>query len=107
SGGLGPLDDAAKGFRVVHREVGEHLPVQRDVRLAEAGDEAGVRGPVEARGRVDSGDPELAELPLTLAAVPVLVLEALLDGVLRNGVDVLATAPVAFRHPEDLAAAAT
>jgi hypothetical protein len=91
----------------VDREVGEDLPVQGDVGLLEPRDEARVGRPVLAGGGVDPGDPEPAELALAGAAVAVGVLEALLDGVLGNGVDVATAAPVTFRLLQELAATAT
>src|SRR5438132_1559702 len=54
----GALDDRGKRLRVDDRDVREHLAVQRDLRLLQAGDEARVGDAVQARSRVDTGDPQ-------------------------------------------------
>src|SRR5829696_7083140 len=58
SGAAGDLDDAAEGRGIADRDVGEGLAVQVHVGLLQAG------------GRVDPGDPQLAHVALALLAVP-------------------------------------
>src|SRR5919202_1964945 len=102
--GLGLLRDRAERGRVAYGEVGEHLPVELDVRLPAAGDELVVREAVRARARVDALDPQAAEDALAVLAVPVRVDERVLDLLLRVAVRGLLQPPVAFRLLEDLAA---
>ena len=93
----------AEGGRIADREVGEHLPVELDLRLAAAGDELVVREPVLARGRVDADDPEAAHRPLPVLAVAVGVDERVLDLLLGARVGLGLEAPVALGLLEDLA----
>src|SRR5919198_6655059 len=102
--GLRLRRDRAEGGRVVHGQVGEHLPVERDVRLPQAGDELVVRETVRARRRVDPDDPEPAEGALPVLPVAVGVDERVIDLLLRVAVARLLEPPVALRLLEDLAA---
>src|SRR5947209_7950431 len=67
---LRDFDEFAKRRGIAHREVCEHLAVDRHTCGGEAADELVVRHAVLARGSVDPGDPEGAELPLAVLAVP-------------------------------------
>src|SRR5439155_14509471 len=89
--------------RVADREVGEQFPVHLDVRALEAGDERAVREAVDARGRVDAGDPQPPEVPLARAPVLEGVLTAALHGLEGALVELAATAVVALGGLEDLA----
>src|SRR6185503_18408504 len=68
-----------EGLGVVERQRRQHLAVDLDRRGLQPGHEPAVRQPVRARGRVDADDPEAAELPLLLLAVPVGIGETALD----------------------------
>ena len=92
--GLHLVDDAAEGSRVVDGHVGQHLAVDVDLGLLQAGHELAV-GDAAGRGRgVDAGDPELAEDALAGAAVTVGVLAGLHHRLLGDAEDVLAAAAV-------------
>ena len=68
-GASGDLGDPAEGRGVADGEVGEDLAVEVDVGLPEAGDEPAVGDPVQAGGRVDPDDPQLAHVALALLPV--------------------------------------
>src|SRR6266511_3578479 len=68
------LDDRGERRLVGHREVSEDLAVHLHAGQLQALDEPVVRHPVGAGGRVDPGDPQLAEVALAVAPVPVGVL---------------------------------
>src|SRR3990172_2185737 len=59
--------------RVAHGEIGQHLAVDLHPRPLETGHEPGVRQLVQARRRVDPGNPQAPELALLLPAVTVRV----------------------------------
>src|SRR5690606_5661686 len=69
------LGERGEGGGVVHREVRENLAVHLDTSGLEALDEAVVGDAVLTGRRVDTGDPELAEVTLASPAVPVGVVE--------------------------------
>ena len=54
---------------MIHRQVGQNLAVEVDVRLLQAADELGVGHAVHAGSRVDTGDPKLTEVTLFKLAV--------------------------------------
>src|SRR6188474_2048180 len=75
--------DGGEGGRVVDRDVGEHLSVELDVRLAHAKEELVVGEPLFPRGRVDADDPKPAEHALLVLPVTVGVDVGLHDLLLR------------------------
>src|SRR5690349_23402419 len=68
AGGIGK---SAEGLGVAHGDVGQHLAVELDPGQLEAVDEGAVVHAVLARGGVDAGDPQAAEVALAVAAVAV------------------------------------
>src|SRR6188768_3323055 len=94
--GLHLFDDAAESSGVVDGEIGQHLAVNVDLRLLEAGHELAVAHAELARRRVDTGDPELAENALAGAAVAVGVLPGLHHRLLGDAEDILAAAAIAL-----------
>src|SRR5688572_9616556 len=99
---LRDLGQLAERVRVADREVGEHLPVDLDPALLEAGDEPAVAQAVDPGRRVDPGDPESAELRLLLPPVAVGVPHAALDGLLGGLVQLAPAAPGALGGLHDL-----
>src|SRR5262249_1978355 len=91
---------------VVHRDVGQHLAVDRDVRLLEAVHQAAVGQAELARTGVDADDPQRAELALALLAADVRVLVGLRDGLLRDAEYLAAGVVVALRLGDDFLVAA-
>src|SRR6186997_268991 len=73
------LDQRGEGRRLAHREVGEHLAIDVDLRGLQTGHEPRVAHLVLATGRVDADDPQAAELALLRAAVAVGVPERVLN----------------------------
>src|SRR5436305_8825580 len=69
---------------VAHGEIGEHLAVERVAGGFQSGDELRIRKAVLARGGVDAGDPEFAEITFAIFAAGVGGVERLLDRLLRN-----------------------
>src|SRR6266536_4578315 len=102
--GLRLLGDRAERLRIVYGELRQHLAVERDLGLAKAGHELGVRELVLPRGGVDADDPQPPERPLLVLAVTVGVVERMLDLFLRVAVRGLLQPPVALRLAENLAA---
>ena len=78
-GGLGLVDQGLERRRLPHRQVGHDLAVDLDPGLEDAVHELRVGETVLASRRVDALDPEATERALLVAAIPVGVLEALLD----------------------------
>ena len=72
-------------FRLVHREIGQHLAVQHDSFGVEFADELRIGHPVGADTGVDTGDPQRTERPLLELAVRIGELQPLFDRVFRNG----------------------
>src|SRR5207244_1315149 len=91
-------------LRIAHRELGQHLSVELDVRRLAAGDELVVRHPVRARRGIDAHDPEPPERPFLRLAVTVRVDEGMLDLLLGVPVGRVLEPPVALRLRQDLAA---
>jgi hypothetical protein len=85
----------------VHRDVGQDLPVEVDVRKLEGVDELAVGQAFRADRSVNALDPESAEVPLLNLAVAVGVLACLFDCLAGDTDRVLATAVIALRIVED------
>src|SRR5581483_10390210 len=103
-GGLRLRRDRAERLRVADREVSEHLPVELDAGLRTPVHELVVRQPVRAGGRVDTRDPEPAEVPLLDLPVAIGVDERPIHLLLRIAVVGALPAPVPLRLLEDAAA---
>jgi hypothetical protein len=95
-GRLRLLGDCGEGFRIGHGQIGQHLPVQRNLRLPAAGDELVVREPVLPGRGVDPQDPEPAELALAVLPIAVGVGKRVLDLLFRLAVARVLEAPVAL-----------
>src|SRR5581483_6668791 len=95
--------DLREGGRIGHREIGQHLAVELDVRLSAAGDELVVGEPFLSRRGVDPDDPEAPEVALPVLPVTVRVDERVLDLLLRPPVGLALEPPVALGLLEDLA----
>src|SRR5947208_6768412 len=100
----GLLGNLAEGGRVAHREIGEHLPVERDLGLAQPGNALVVREPLAPCRRVDPHDPEPPERALLVLAVAVRVGQRVIELLLRALVARMLLAPVAAGLLEHLAA---
>src|SRR4051812_10376328 len=87
---------------VHHREIGEDLAVDVDLRALQPGHERAVGHAELAHRGVDARDPQRAEGALLLAAVAVGVLPRLHHRLLGDAVDVLAAAAEPLRLLEDL-----
>src|SRR5580700_1344529 len=61
---FGGREQLREGGPVVDGEFGQRLAVNHDAALLEAGDQTRIRQTLGARGRVDAGDPERAEVAL-------------------------------------------
>src|ERR687891_3009346 len=99
---LRDLGQLAERVGVADGEVGEHLPVDLDSALPEAGDQPAVAQAVDPGRRVDPGDPERAELGLLLPAVAVRVPHAALHGLLGGLVQLAPAAPGTLGGLHDL-----
>ena len=98
----GFLDQRLEGVGLAHREIGEHLAVDLDARLVQAGDEPAI-GQAEGAGRrIDPLDPQGAEIALALAAVAIGILAGLLDRLHGGAKHVLAPAIIALGLLDDL-----
>ena len=72
---LSDLHQLRETGAVLHGDVGQHLAVDGDIGLLQTGNEAAVRQPVLAAGRIDAGDPQLAELPGARTAIPIRIIQ--------------------------------
>src|SRR5262245_15885488 len=99
-GGL--LRDRGECRRLAHSKVREDLAVDLDTGLVQAVDEAAVRRAVEPGRRVDARNPQLAEVALALAPVPVGIVEREQHGLVRPPEHTMPLALVARRHRDDL-----
>src|SRR3954449_246370 len=93
--------DGAERFGLVHRNVREHLPVERDSGELQRVDKLAIGQSFGAHRSIDSLDPERAEAALLHLAVTICVLAGLLDGLTRDANSVLATAVIALRLIEN------
>src|SRR5262249_21777258 len=90
-----------EGLRVGQREVRQDLAIHLEPRLRESVHESAVGQAVLAGSRIDARDPELAEVALSLLAVPIGVAPAALDGLARALEQAAASAVVALRRVEN------
>src|SRR5699024_975159 len=79
SGVLHRLDQGGKAAGIVDRHLAEHLAVQLDAGLLQAGHEGGVVHAQRTNSVVDAADPQVAELTLLHAAASQSVVAALHD----------------------------
>src|SRR3954451_25067170 len=100
----GALDESAEGLGVAHGDVGQNLAVQLDARQLQAVDERAVGHALGARGGVDAGDPEAAEVTLAVATVAVRVRVRLEHRFLGAPVGGVRLPAEALRPLQDLAA---
>src|SRR5690606_22867462 len=91
-----------KPGRVVHGDVRQHLAIQGDAGLEQAVHEAAVAHAVDARRRVDAGDPQRTEIALLLLAADVRVLAGLDDGLLGDAEHLAAGVVIALGTADDL-----
>ncbi len=85
-----------KSFRMVHGQVGQDFPVEFNVVGFHLSHELAVGHPVHPGTRVDTGDPEGAEISLLVSAVPVGVHHGFLHGVLGYGPHIFTSSKVTF-----------
>ena len=86
-GVLGLFGHGGEGDAVVVGDIRQHLAVDLDPGLLQPIDQPAVGQAVLAGGRVDTGDPQGAELALLLAAVAVGILAGLDDRLLGDTKD--------------------
>src|SRR5579862_7011146 len=99
---LGLADDRLEGRRLGDGEVREHLAVDHDAGLAQAGDEAAVVQPERPHRRIEALDPQCAEGALLSLAVAEGILARLLHRLLGDANGVLAPAIIALGGLEHL-----
>src|ERR1700688_3859962 len=99
---LGLADDRLEGRRLGDREVREHLAVDHDAGLAQAGDEAAVIEAERAHCGVEPLNPQRAERSLLPLAVAEGILARLLHRLLGDADGVLAPAVIALGGLEHL-----
>src|SRR5688500_16943120 len=75
----GQSHQAGKRCAVGHRHLREHLPVDLNAGRLEASHQPAVGEAVLPRGSVDPNDPEPVEIPLLVAAIPILIVERVQD----------------------------
>src|SRR6185437_10964261 len=81
----------------VYSDIRKHLTVDLDSGLQQAVDDAAVAQAVNASGRIDTGDPQSAELTLFRAPIAVSVLAGLDDRLLRCAINLAPGVVVALR----------
>src|SRR5216684_119854 len=95
-----------RGFRLAHDrlerrrlangEIGQHLAIDHDPGLAEAGDKSAVRQPERAHRRIEPLDPQRAKRALFALAIAIGVLLRALDRLLGDPNGILAAAVIAL-----------
>ena len=98
---LGLLDNRLEGRAFVHGEVCHYLAIQLDAGQLGTVHELRIGQAFGANCRVDTLDPQSAEIPLLDLAVAVSVLAGLFDRLTGDADGVLATAAIALRLIED------
>ena len=86
-------------FFVVHRKVCQYASIQRHISPLEAIDQTAVGQPVSTRLRVDTGDPQRAELALALPTIAIGILPCFGDSPLLW--DVTHTLKINTRHTRE------
>src|SRR5581483_1314786 len=92
----GAVGKPSEGLGVTDGDVGQDLAVELDPGGLQSVHELGVGEAVLACGRVDSGDPQAAEVALAVAAVAIAVLVGLEHRFLGGAVMTAGIAPVAL-----------
>src|ERR1700730_2910182 len=100
-GDLGLVDDGLECRRLVDGEIRQHLAIDRDPGLAEAGDKSAVSQPELTYRRVEPLNPQRPEGTLAALAVAKRVLVGLFDRLLGDSYGVLAPAVIALGGFED------
>jgi hypothetical protein len=100
--GLGLHGQSGKSRLVEDRQIGQHLAVDLDLRLSQAIHESAVFHAGFPGCRVDTGNPEAAELTLALPTVTIGVLSSLHDRLFGDAIDVFAAAAVTLGQGDDL-----
>ncbi len=90
------FEQVREGGRLVERQVGQNLPVEPDAQLFQPGNETAVADSLRPASRIDSLDPEAAELTLVGFSVAIGVGESLFNGMASRAVEARASAPVSF-----------
>src|SRR5205823_13465322 len=90
--GVDLAGDLGESRLVVHRQIGKHLAIDRDLRLLQPRHERAVAHAELAHRRVDARDPQRAEGAFLVPAVAVGVLARLHHRLLGYAVDILAAA---------------
>src|SRR5450755_315438 len=91
----GALGETSEGVGVVDGHVGQNLAIELNLGDLQSVHELRVGHAVLARGGVDAGDPQAAEVALAVAAVPIPVLIGLEHRLLGSSVMPTGIAPVA------------
>src|SRR5690606_4716148 len=100
------LNNGGKCCLFVHSEVCQDFTVDLDAGLAHAGDQTAV-GQAQLTGtRVDTGNPERAELTLALTTVTVRILAGFDDGLLGNAINAAAGSVVTLGQIQNFLVAA-
>src|SRR6185312_8566748 len=94
-------DQQLEGLRLVHGQIGEDLAVKTNALLSELVNERGIGQAFGANGGVDTGDPQRAVFPFLQFATDITVLQALLEDVFCNGIDILPLPVETFRLFQD------
>ena len=94
-----------EAFGVVDSQIGQHLAVDFDVLLLQAGDEPGIADPVQPCSSVDTGDPQAAEFALAELSSDESIAQAAGNLFFRGAVLLGFRSEVALRQLHNLAAA--
>ncbi len=83
---LGQVNDLRKGGAIVDGQFGQHLPVDDNARFLQPVHQLAVGDAIQAGGGVDSGDPQLAEVPPAQPPVNVGIMQRLHHLLVRRAV---------------------
>ena len=90
------LDDFCERLRMVDGEIGENLSIDAHLFLVKPSNQARIRNLVQARGCIDSGDPESAEFTLFGFSVAIGVLSRFVNVMFGDTMDFASGTPVSF-----------
>jgi hypothetical protein len=95
------LNNRGKCGLITHGQISKHFTVETDMRVMESGDEAAIRHPMFAYGRVNPRNPETPEYTLTVTTIAIGVLTCTHDRLLGDPEYVLATTTIALGPRDD------
>jgi hypothetical protein len=96
------LDDFGERCRMMNRQIRQYLPVDADLFLIQASNQAGIGNVVHPCRSIDARNPERAEFTLLGPSVTVCVCSSFVDVMLCNSMDLAPGTPKSFGLRQEL-----